>query len=500
MSVSLELYRKYYWNIRNNHNYSDNQFNQLFKNRYPEIFKNGEDRIYLPFELKNFTLTKTNVTQDKITRFLWESTILGVRFAIVDYIAGTCKKHNSPDTRIFKIGKILTIFKKKYENKKDIQIRISNHNPPRFNIVNSIYDPYLRDHCYNPYGNNEMIECWITEDYYNQLKTKFEKMLETVTKFSIEVTNTQQTQKLTQINQLIDSFANDEIRKIKNVNKFLICITRHPYDIIGMSTNRGWTSCMNHKSGSTLDSIKHDIQGGTIIAYLIYSNDKNIKHPIARIAIKPFQDKTNKTRIDYTINDTKDTILIPVQRIYGEQIPEFLKQINSFIYKTQKHKIIKNKRYEVINPNIYRDTLNYKYFSTKPKTITELNKDFIFYMSYNETKESRMASTNKLQQLFFKHLIPYQNGICGIYPNYTGAIKYNITSKTIEKVSFPDDYERKDYYMISGETNSLLKINNIIKSLKSEKINLNFNNLSNKNKIEQELNFQTIPYIPTKQK
>ncbi len=83
-------------------------------------------------------------------------------------------------------------------------------------------------------------------------------------------------------------FDNDPQRNAsKNVKQWVV-ISRHPYDLSGMSFDRGWTSCMNIKTGEYKKHIRDDIREGTLVAYLIKDTDKNINNPTARILIKPF--------------------------------------------------------------------------------------------------------------------------------------------------------------------------------------------------------------------
>lgn len=70
-----------------------------------------------------------------------------------------------------------------------------------------------------------------------------------------------------------------------------IIYTIDPYDVASMSTDRGWTSCMNLDGGEYCEDIEYDLWYGTIVAYLVNHNDTNIDHPIARIAIKPLVNK-----------------------------------------------------------------------------------------------------------------------------------------------------------------------------------------------------------------
>lgn len=67
-----------------------------------------------------------------------------------------------------------------------------------------------------------------------------------------------------------------------------ICISRHPYDIAGMSTGRGWTSCMNLKDGKFNQYVESSLMNGVLIAYLIKDSDTNINNPTSRLLIKPY--------------------------------------------------------------------------------------------------------------------------------------------------------------------------------------------------------------------
>lgn len=83
------------------------------------------------------------------------------------------------------------------------------------------------------------------------------------------------------------AFDNDPQRATVKVQPGWVVISRHPYDIIGMSFDRGWTSCMNVKEGGFRKALKADVKYGTLVAYLLKNNDRNINNPIARIALRP---------------------------------------------------------------------------------------------------------------------------------------------------------------------------------------------------------------------
>ena len=114
---------------------------------------------------------------------------------------------------------------------------------------------------------------------------------------------------------LMDKFNNDPKRAASNSGKLGVVISRHPHDVAGMSTDKGWRSCMKMgKTGNKKDDdaglyshyLKHDVKQGTHVAYLVHEHDKEAKQPLARIALKPFESE-----------DKKDTILRPENKTYG---------------------------------------------------------------------------------------------------------------------------------------------------------------------------------------
>lgn len=91
---------------------------------------------------------------------------------------------------------------------------------------------------------------------------------------------------------LLKTYNQSKTNTLKNVDDLQVVISRHPYDIIGMSTNRGWTTChdLNDKryGGEHLHGISNDLRDGVLVAYLIRKSDKNIKNPISRCLINNY--------------------------------------------------------------------------------------------------------------------------------------------------------------------------------------------------------------------
>lgn len=112
---------------------------------------------------------------------------------------------------------------------------------------------------------------------------------------------------------IVSSFINDPQRAASTVEKPKIIFSRHPYDVAGMSTDRGWRSCMTMGSGCNQHYLEDDIKQGTHVAYLVRPGDDDIKKPMARIALKPF-------RADEQLSGFATdghTILRPESSVYG---------------------------------------------------------------------------------------------------------------------------------------------------------------------------------------
>jgi hypothetical protein len=119
---------------------------------------------------------------------------------------------------------------------------------------------------------------------------------------------------------MISSFENDGARQQKGKD-LILAISRHPHDVAGMTSGgQSWEneSCMNFSSGLERHYLKKDVQHGTHIAYLINRDDKEIQKPLARIALKPFENA----------DDESERILRPEHRVYGNAPDSFTHTVN----------------------------------------------------------------------------------------------------------------------------------------------------------------------------
>jgi HEAT repeat protein len=144
---------------------------------------------------------------------------------------------------------------------------------------------------------------------------------------------------------LMHKFTNDPTRQgSKQASSGLhVVISRHPHCVAGMSTNQGWTSCMNMTDGSNKHYLKKDIEHGTHVAYLAHKNDPEAKKPLARIALKPFEPENKKEK----------TILRPEDRQYGTSDSAFSHTVSNW---SEKHFPASDHTIYKKNPNVYHDS------------------------------------------------------------------------------------------------------------------------------------------------
>lgn len=142
-----------------------------------------------------------------------------------------------------------------------------------------------------------------------------------------------------------DAFINDPKRSASKQSKkggLRVMISRDPYHVAGMSTNQGWTSCMNMETGCNSHYLKHDVAEGTHVAYLYdHDRDPEAKNPMSRIALKPFHSE-----------DGTQTILRP-EGTYGTSDSSFHHTVSNWVNKN--FPIDENKAY-IKSKKVYHDS------------------------------------------------------------------------------------------------------------------------------------------------
>ena len=156
--------------------------------------------------------------------------------------------------------------------------------------------------------------------------------------------------KLIKDQKLLQQFANDRTRAAtkQQQQNLVVAISRDPVDIGGMSTDRGWTSCMDLDGGINKRYVPTEIKNGAIIAYLINDDDREISRPKARILLKPY----------YYNNHM---IIVP-DRVYGtapRSFPRLVQQFASWANSGSPegdYRLAKGSYQDITNPDQYHTT------------------------------------------------------------------------------------------------------------------------------------------------
>ena len=142
--------------------------------------------------------------------------------------------------------------------------------------------------------------------------------------------------------KLLNLFNADEFRQGTKQKKFIIVFSKHPYDIAGMSADRGWTSCMNVYDGMFKKYVSKDIAAGTFICYLTKPEDLNLNKPVARLLVKPF----------INIKNRNDIVYVPETKIYGTAPADFFNHVTKILDEIQNKKTGKFR----LNSRLYCDS------------------------------------------------------------------------------------------------------------------------------------------------
>lgn len=173
----------------------------------------------------------------------------------------------------------------------------------------------------------------------------FGKMLDYFKKKKID------TSRLTEVlGKSYDDFVTDFHKRdtIKRNKNYVIVISRHPYDIAGMSTDRGWTSCMNLEHGEYRHYVMSSILNAALIAYFCTEDDTNINKPLGRVLIKPFVREGEKMDME------NPNWILRCSKVYGTFDTSAIRKTQSWVDENWNRKIDrKSKRFQLDTDAFY---------------------------------------------------------------------------------------------------------------------------------------------------
>ncbi len=224
---------------------------------------------------------------------------------------------------------------------------------------------------------------------------------------------------------LLEKFKEDFCRSYSGLK---VVISRHPYDIASMTTNRGWPSCMDLVNGCNKNYVKRDVLGRTIIAYLTSMKDKNLTNPLARILLKRYE------------NESGHEYYVPAKKAYGLSTTYFKPYLQRIADKINKN----------VPRGVYTLDQDYYYADENPEFIdTRLPEDIA---AEKRKKLMRLVMEEvKAMSLFREEYdkLVYKIGEISIlsYQDLLGTLKW----KKAMKVITDDDYSN----FVTSRTNLL---------------------------------------------
>jgi hypothetical protein len=131
-----------------------------------------------------------------------------------------------------------------------------------------------------------------------------------------------------------NEFITDGRRTAGRLKDGYVVISRHPYDIVGMSFDRGWTSCMNAATGGYNQTLLEDIRHGTIVCYHLKAAPTGpipdpITRPVARALIKPV--RLVRTLDGQSGPEVGKPIAFISERTYGADSRPFRQAVNRIV-------------------------------------------------------------------------------------------------------------------------------------------------------------------------
>ena len=187
---------------------------------------------------------------------------------------------------------------------------------------------------------------------------------------------------------LLNAFNTDKSRESTKA-EYMVIISRHPYDIAGMSTNRGWTSCMNLDTGINRHYVPIDIKEGTIIAYVTKISDPDLKNPTARVLIKPFVDILGSPNIQLGIED----------RVYVTNVPNFINTVKKWVDSVNNSKILNDVAIFKFNNKLYNDSGLATQTIIKGKNLTKNEKKYLQYLSEYPSDIFNIKNPTEIQRI-----------------------------------------------------------------------------------------------------
>jgi len=185
---------------------------------------------------------------------------------------------------------------------------------------------------------------------------------------------------------LLNAFNVDKTREATQ-SQYIVVISRHPYDIAGQSTGRGWTSCMNLEDGINKHYVPLDIREGTLVAYVTSTDDLDLKNPTGRVSIKPFVDVLGRPRIYFGIEDN----------VYGTNVAGFVDAVSAWVEEVNAAHELDDVAILKFNDKLYKDSSLANQTIVSKKGISDQERETLSDIAHRPSSVLRMENPTEEQ-------------------------------------------------------------------------------------------------------
>lgn len=177
----------------------------------------------------------------------------------------------------------------------------------------------------------------VSDPVYQEINSQLSKLDYEIASWKDGLAKSKKSNRTQRIGRLLSNIGNQELLKKFNERhkgkvayegdeeNLVVVISRHPYDIAGMSYDRSWDSCKHLETGSNKHFIPTEIDAGCLVAYATTTDDTNLQNPISRLLIIPLFNEEDET----------DTVLYVGDKFYGKSLSTFKQVVEEWLESKQ---------------------------------------------------------------------------------------------------------------------------------------------------------------------
>lgn len=328
------------------------------RERYADIFAEypgdrNKYRIYLP--LKGDAEFLTDDPEEESTEKAIADVLVKAGYEVLDYVKGTCKFKDAKNPS--KIGQVLTKLgasdarakrlmkdfvedeNRKAGSKEDLMVVISRH---PYDIAGADTDRDWTNCMTMAHGGSERVK---------RKQAEIDKVRKEIAKAKQEWQQAEQELDEVKHARMADKESRPRPEDIKAAEERELELKRRFTELEDREENLKSEIEDRTETGANAKYLLYDVKEGSLIAYLVRKDDKDIKKPVSVLNIKPYIRsiwKDAEETFDYD-----DFVLVSDNNMYGKKVPAFKETVDDWLEGINKDKHGEFK----LKPLLYSDSL-----------------------------------------------------------------------------------------------------------------------------------------------